>query len=146
MSPGYSAESYPAFALNGLKKPSEKSHLRNLSNQNFNSDSLVSRSYMLTIYDDCPTGELGGIREFDNDKWGILPQPSPIYTRVDDQAPFADLTSDNVLWGFIKDKVRNHHYNTTAQLRAAVEDAFNEVPLDYLRKTSARTWRRIQLC
>ncbi|KAJ4427449.1 hypothetical protein ANN_25072 [Periplaneta americana] len=59
---------------------------------------------------------------------------------------FPDLTTpDNALWGFIKDKVRNHRYSTKTQLRATVEDAFNEVTLDYLSKTSARTWRRIQL-
>ncbi|KAJ4444114.1 hypothetical protein ANN_05903 [Periplaneta americana] len=46
----------------------------------------------------------------------------------------------------VSDKVRNHRYNTTARLRATVENAFNEVNLDYLHKTSARTWRRIQLC
>ncbi|KAJ4428057.1 hypothetical protein ANN_24071 [Periplaneta americana] len=51
-----------------------------------------------------------------------------------------------IIWGFIKNKVRNHRYNPTGQLRAAVEDAFNKVTLDYVRKTSARIWHRIQLC
>jgi hypothetical protein len=37
-------------------------------------------------------------------------------------------------------------YHTTEVLWAAVEEAFPHVTLDYLRKTSARTWRRIQLC
>jgi hypothetical protein len=37
-------------------------------------------------------------------------------------------------------------YCTTEVLWAAVEEAFTHVAPDYLRKTSARTWRRIQLC
>ena len=67
-------------------------------------------------------------------------------------APFAwpprspDLTTpDNALWGFIKEQVRNTRYHTTQELRAAVEYAFTLVTPEYLRKTSARTWRRIQM-
>jgi hypothetical protein len=37
-------------------------------------------------------------------------------------------------------------YSTTEVLWAAVEDAFSHVTPDYLRKTSSRTRRRIQLC
>jgi hypothetical protein len=37
-------------------------------------------------------------------------------------------------------------YRATEVLQAAVEEAFTHVTLDYLRKTFARTWRRIQLC
>ena len=68
-------------------------------------------------------------------------------------APFAwpprspDLTTpDNALWGFIKEQVRNTRYHTTQELRAAVEYAFTLVTPEYLRKTSARKWHRIQMC
>jgi hypothetical protein len=37
-------------------------------------------------------------------------------------------------------------YRTEEVLRAAVEEAFTHVTPDYLRKTPARTWHRIQLC
>jgi hypothetical protein len=37
-------------------------------------------------------------------------------------------------------------YRTTEVFRAAVEEAFTHVTPDYLRKTSIRTWHRIQLC
>jgi hypothetical protein len=65
-------------------------------------------------------------------------------------APFAwpptrspDMTIlDNALWGFIKERVSKMQYRTTEVLRAAV----THVTLDYMCKTSARTWRRIQLC
>jgi hypothetical protein len=68
-------------------------------------------------------------------------------------APFAwpprspDLTTpDSALWGFIRERVGKMQYRTTEVLRAAVKEAFTHVTPDYLRKTSARTWRRIQLC
>jgi hypothetical protein len=58
-----------------------------------------------------------------------------------------DLTTpDNALWGFIKKRVSKMRYHTTELFRAAVEEAFTRVTPDYLRKTSARTWHRIQLC
>jgi hypothetical protein len=58
-----------------------------------------------------------------------------------------DLTTpDNALWGFIKERVSKMRYRTTEVLRVAIKEAFTHVTLDYLRKTSARTWRRIQLC
>jgi hypothetical protein len=55
-------------------------------------------------------------------------------------------TSDSALWGFIKERVSKMRYRTTEVLWAAVEEAFTHVTPDYLRKTSARIWRRIQLC
>jgi hypothetical protein len=55
-------------------------------------------------------------------------------------------TPDNPLWGFIKERVSKMRYRTTEVLWAAVEEAFTNVTPDYLRKTSARTWHRIQLC
>jgi hypothetical protein len=68
-------------------------------------------------------------------------------------APFAwpprstDLTTpDNAFWGFITERVSKMQYRITEVLRAAVGEAFTHVTPDYLRKTSARTWRRIQLC
>jgi hypothetical protein len=58
----------------------------------------------------------------------------------------SDLTTpDNALWGFIKERVRKMRYCPTEVLRAAVEEAFSHMTPDYLCKTSARTWRRIQL-
>jgi hypothetical protein len=68
-------------------------------------------------------------------------------------APFAwpprspDLTTpDNALWGFIKERVSKMQYCTREVLQAAVEEAFTHVTTDYLCKTSARTWHRIQQC
>jgi hypothetical protein len=55
-------------------------------------------------------------------------------------------TPDNSHWGFIKERVSKMRYCTTEVLQAAVEEAFTHVTPDYLCKTSARTWRRIQLC
>jgi hypothetical protein len=56
-----------------------------------------------------------------------------------------DLTTpDNTLWGFIKERVSKMRYRTTEVLRAAVEEAFTHVTTDYLRKTCARTWRKIR--
>jgi hypothetical protein len=55
-------------------------------------------------------------------------------------------TPDNALWGFIKERVSKMRYRTTEVIWAAVEEAFAYVTPDYVRKTSARTWRRIQLC
>jgi hypothetical protein len=62
-------------------------------------------------------------------------------------APFAwsprspDLTTpDNAFWGFIKESQQNavsHHRSVTG--------SFTHVTPDYLRKTSDRTWRSIQL-
>jgi hypothetical protein len=67
-------------------------------------------------------------------------------------APFAwpprspDLTTpDNALWKFIMERVSKMRYRTTEVVRAAVEEAFTHVPPDYLRRTSGRTWCRIQL-
>jgi hypothetical protein len=45
-------------------------------------------------------------------------------------------TPDNVLWGFIKERVSKMRYHTREVLRAAVEEAFTHVTPDYLRKTS----------
>jgi hypothetical protein len=59
----------------------------------------------------------------------------------------SDLTTpDNALWGFIKERVSKMWYHTTEVLWAIVEEAFTHMTSDYLCKTSARTWRRIQLC
>jgi hypothetical protein len=55
-------------------------------------------------------------------------------------------TPHSALWGFIKEGVSKMQYRTTEVLRAAVEEAFTHMTTDYLHKTSARTWRRIQLC
>jgi hypothetical protein len=55
-------------------------------------------------------------------------------------------TPDNALWGFIKERVSKMRYGITEVLRAAVKEAFTHMTPDYLRKTSAGTWRRIQLC
>jgi hypothetical protein len=55
-------------------------------------------------------------------------------------------TPDNALWGFIKERVSKMQYRTTKVLRAGVEEAFTHMTPDYLRKTSARTWCRFQLC
>jgi hypothetical protein len=58
-----------------------------------------------------------------------------------------DLTTPhNALWGFIKERVSKMWYSATEVLRAAVEEIFTHMTLDYLCKTSARTWCRIQLC
>jgi hypothetical protein len=68
-------------------------------------------------------------------------------------APFAwppgspNLTTPGIaLSGFIKERVSKMWHRTTEVLRASVEEAFTYVTLDYLCKTSARTWHRIQLC
>jgi hypothetical protein len=68
-------------------------------------------------------------------------------------APFAWLTrtpnlitSDTALWGFIKERVSKMRYCTTEVLQAAVEEAYTHATPDYLCKTSAKTWHRIQLC
>jgi hypothetical protein len=68
-------------------------------------------------------------------------------------APFARpprslnlITPDNAVWGFIKERVSKMRYHTTEVLWAAVEEAFTHVTQDYLCKTSARTWCRIELC
>jgi hypothetical protein len=37
-------------------------------------------------------------------------------------------------------------YRAREVLRPAVEETFTHVNPDYLRKTSARTWGKIQLC
>jgi hypothetical protein len=55
-------------------------------------------------------------------------------------------TPDNAPWRFIKESVNKMQYCTTEVLWAAVEEAFTHVTPDYLRKTSARTWHRFQLC
>jgi hypothetical protein len=58
-----------------------------------------------------------------------------------------DLTApDNALWGFIKERVSKMQYHTTEVLQAAIKEAFTQMTTDYLRKTSVRTWHRIQLC
>jgi hypothetical protein len=58
-----------------------------------------------------------------------------------------DLTTpDNVLWGFIKERLSKMWYRTTEVSRTAVEEAFTHMTPDYLCKTSARTRCRIQLC
>jgi hypothetical protein len=50
------------------------------------------------------------------------------------------------VWGFIKDRVSKMWYITREVLRTAVKETFTHVNPDYLCKTSARTWRKIQLC
>jgi hypothetical protein len=51
-----------------------------------------------------------------------------------------------MLFGDSTRRVSKMQYRTTEVLRAAVEEAFTHVTPDYLHKTSARIWRRIQLC
>ena len=55
-------------------------------------------------------------------------------------------TSDNALWGIIKDQVSARRYYGNDNLRRAVENAFTTITSKLLKRMSDRTWRRIRLC